>query len=400
MKQENTCQFYIIIGDKDFRPLNGRDVFINATGVMDFNLISAAIGREYRKKMVEENPVTVSNKIIFLVPNNRFYGICNEMVNKLGIMYYEIEFISEYKFKNDKSQNMDNVKKVETELKNEGNITASGSENIEVQKGIGSEKITISDNKAYVNSGLLSIDEQKFSLLQEWKKDPYMSSKLASLSAEEIDKMLIESVTKNLTTYRMESSREQNADDKAGEVAKEKAVMEDGLYNPELRIVRNNVSSPSKYSAVEVRSGNIQVVNPNVVGSTINSGGINNDFSNDRMAEGIMNEDIQVREDLGDYYLDDEGNVYSGDNTIIGKVGQNGIWVDHNTNTLVMNGRLMGYVDDYKNMGMSVEKNNKHVRVRKKEEKMNAAFVSLPVIMFVLSAMLLVGSIILLFVLK
>lgn len=400
MKQENTCQFYIIIGDKDFRPLNRRDVFINATGVMDFNLISAAIGREYRKKMVEENPVTVSNKIIFLVPNNRFYGICNEMVNKLGIMYYEIEFISEYKFKNDKSQNMNSVKKVETELNNEGNITASGSENIEVQKDIGSEKITISDNKAYVNSGLLSIDEQKFSLLQEWKKDPYMSSKLASLSAEEIDKMLIESVTKNLTTYRMESSREQNADDKAGEVAKEKAVMEDGLYNSELRIVRNNVSSSSKYSAVEVRNGDIQVVNPNVVGSTINSGGINNDFSNDRMAEGIMNEDIQVREDLGDYYLDDEGNVYSGDNTIIGKVGQNGIWVDHNTNTLVMNGRLRGYVDDYKNMRMSVEKNNKHVRVRRKDGNKDAAFVSLPVIMFVLSAMLLVGSIILLFVLK
>lgn len=398
MVQENICQFYIILGDKDFRPLNNRDVYINATGVMDFNLISAAIGREYRKKMGEETPVTVSNKIIFLVPNDEFYGICNEMVNRLGIMYYEIEFISEYKSKNDKSQNMGNVKKVETELKNDRNITASGSETIEVQKDTGIEKITINDDKAYVNSGMLSIDEQKFSLLQEWKKDPYMSSKLASLSPEEIDKMLMESVTMNLTTYRMESSREQNANDKVSGVAKDKAAKEDGLYNSELRIVRNNVSNSNKYSTVEENDGKTQIVNPNVSSSTINSGGISNDYGG-RMEENITEEDIQMRENLGEYYLDEEYNIYDGEGNVLGKVGQNGVWVDYNTNTLVMNGKLVGYVGDYKNMGRGTEKKNKNVRVKKKEENKSAAFVSLPVIMFVLSAMLLIGAMILLFVL-
>lgn len=399
MGQENICQFYIIVGDKDFRPLNNRNVYINATGVMDFNLISAAISREYRKKMGEETPVTVSNKIIFLVPNDEFYGICSEMANRLGIMYYETEFISEYKSKNDKSQNMDNVKKVETELKNDRNITASGSETIEVQKGVDIEKITISGNKAYVNSGLLSIDEQKFSLLQEWKKDPYMSSKLASLSPEEIDKMLMESVTKNLTSYRMESSREQNAYDEASEVAKDKAASEDGLYNSELRIVRNNASNSNKYSSVKESDGETQVVNPNVSSSTINSSGISNDYVGGVEAN-VMNEDIQSRENLGEYYLDEEYNIYDSDGNVLGKVGQNGVWIDYNTNTLVVNGKLVGYVGDYKNMGKSNEKDKRNVRTKKKEENKSAAFVSFPIIMFVLSAMLLIGSMILLFVLE
>ena len=400
MGQENICQFYIIVGDKDFKPLNKKDVYINATGVNDINLIRKDISDKYKEKMSMETPAVVSNKIIFLVPNNEFYGICDEIVNRLGIMYYETEFISEYISKNDKSQNMDNVKKVETELRENRNITASGSENIEVQKDTGIQNITTSNDKAYINSGLLSIDEQKRILLQEWQNDPYMYGKLVDLSKEEIDRMLIESVTSNMTAYRMESSREQNAYDEASNVAKDKAATEDGLYNSELRIVRNNVSDKNKYSVVEERGGQVQVVNPDVSNASINSGGISNDFGG-RTEEGIIDENVQSRENLGEYYLDEEYNVYDNNGNIMGRVGQNGVWVDFNTNTLVVNGNLVGYVGDYKDMGKSSESLNKrNVRVKRKDENKRAAFVSFPVIMFVLSAMLLIGSVILLFVLK
>ena len=84
--EDNNCQFYIIIGEKDFTPLNKKDVYINATGVNDINLISMAISREYKKKMSMEKPAVVSNKIIFLVPSNEYDSICEKIVNELCIM--------------------------------------------------------------------------------------------------------------------------------------------------------------------------------------------------------------------------------------------------------------------------------------------------------------------------
>lgn len=285
MGQENICQFYIIVGDKEFRPLNTNDVYINATGVLDNNLI-----REYVwKKFDEKRGKNINSKIIFLVPSDDFKYRCEEIANALNIKY-DVKFVSEYISENEKSQNIDNIKEVE-----------------------------------------------------------------------------------------------------AGE---------GGLYNSELRIVRNNVSNENKYSTVEESVGQVQVVNPNVSNASINSSGISNNFGG-RTEEGVIDENVQTREKLGEYYLDEQYNIYNSDGNIIGRVGQNGVWVDYNTNTLVVNGKLVGYVGDYKDMGKSLESLNKNnVRVKKKEENKSAAFVSLPVIMFILSAMLLVGSIILLFVLE
>ena len=395
MVQENICQFYIILGDKDFRPLNNKDVYINATGVLDNSLIRKYVWEKFDEKRGKN----INSKIIFLVPSDDFKYRCEEIANALNIKY-DVKTVSEYISENEKSQNIDNIKKVEAELKENRNITASGSENIEIQKDTGIKKITINDNNAYVNSGMLSIDEQKYLLLQEWEKDPYISSRLVGLSSEEIDRMLMESVTNNLTSYRLESSREQNAYNEASRVAKNKAAIEGGLYNSELRIVRNNVSNENKYSTVEESVGQVQVVNPNVSNASINSSGISNNFGG-RTEGGVIDENVQTREKLGEYYLDEQYNIYNSDGNIFGRVGQNGVWVDYNTNTLVVNGKLVGYVGDYKDMGKSLESLNKNnVRVKKKEENKSAAFVSLPVIMFILSAMLLVGSIILLFVLE
>lgn len=404
MVEDNNCQFYIIIGEKDFTPLNKKDVYINATGVNDINLISMAISREYKKKMSMETPAVVSNKIIFLVPSYEYDSVCKKIVNELGIMYYEIKNISEYIVKNRNEEEFEAVRQVESDLVDNKDITASGSKNIEIQNDTGRKNVTISDNNAYVNSGLLSIDEEKKILLQEWKNDPYMSARLSSLSPEEIDRMLVESVTKNLTAYRMESSREQNANDKVGEIAKDKAKEEDGLVNTELGIVRNNVSNSNQYSTVEQSGNNIYVVNPNVTSTTINTSGVSGNLSSNysNWDANIVVNDEQEREVLGEFYFDDDYNVYDNNGEVIGKNGQDGVWMSYDSNTgvskLVVNGKVMGYIDHIKNM--NIKKTNKHVLTKKKPEYKSAAFVSLPVIIFVLSAMLLIGSVILLFVLK
>lgn len=391
MKQKNICQFYIIIGDKEFRPINDGNVYINATGVMDINLINSAILRAFSKKNKEN--IMVSNEIIFLIPSVEFMDRCQEIMTALNIRG-RIEFME--------LREQKEVNKVEDNLKKSNDITASGSKTIEISKNTGIEKVTISDRKAYVNSGSLSIDEQKFVLLQEWKKDPYMNRYLATLSSEEIDRKLMENVTKNLTSYRLESSREQLASDKVGKVAMDKATNEDGLVNAELGIVENNVSNSNQYSTVEQNGENVYVVNPNVTSATINSGGVSNNSNSNysNWDANIVVNDEQEREILNEFYLDENYNVYDNSGTVIGKIGQNGLIIDYNNNTLMMNGKMMGNIGDYKDMGKGKTVEKKNTRVLKKDENKSVGFVSLPVVMFVLSAMLLIGSVILLFVLE
>lgn len=332
----------------------------------------------------------VDIKVHFIAENESQRQIAERLYNNLG-------------FDNKNS----NINKVETELKHEQNYTASGSKTIEVERNTGIEKITINDNKAYVNSGILSIEEQKFALLQEWKKDPYMSQKMEEMSDVEIDRMLMESVTANLTTYKMESAREQLANDKVGKVAMDKAVNEDGLVNAQLGIVENNVRNSNQFSYVEQHGENLKVVNPNVVSSEINSGGIsdisdssNNDSYN--YIEPNINEvDEASREVVSEFYVDEEYNVYDNDGNCIGKVGQDGLLIDYNNNTLVKNGQSIGFIGSYEDMGKKNDnsRSKPNVRVLRKEENRSAAFISFPVIMFILSAMLLIASVVLLFVL-
>lgn len=83
MEQGQVCQFYIILGEKEFRPPNDGNVYINATGVMDNRLIWESISRAFGKKNSER--VAVASKIIFLVPDMSFFDRCNEIMNTLRI---------------------------------------------------------------------------------------------------------------------------------------------------------------------------------------------------------------------------------------------------------------------------------------------------------------------------
>jgi len=356
--------------------------------------------RAIRIFMANVNRDNVNVRFHFVVENDKQRQEAEALGYNLRVAYEVV---------NVGRRNNNMVNDLEDKLKNEQNVTASGAKTIEVQKDTGIEKITVSDNKAYVNSGNLSIDREKYLLLQEWKNDPFINSRIRDLDALELDRLLTETVTSNLTTYRMESAREQLANDKVGEVAINKAISEDGLVNAELGIVENNVSNSNQYSAVEKRGENVQVVNASVTSSSINSGGISNNVisSNDGyeyVDSSVEEREEQTREVLNEFYIDEEYNVYNSDGIVMGKIGQDGLSIDYNNNTLMKNGQSMGYVGDYKDMGKSNNRSKPNVRTLKKPpvkdtQNKSAAFVSFPVIMFILSGLLLIGSVVLLFVL-
>lgn len=379
----------VVIFDKKYENINVADgvVILSLTGLSNIQDLMQA--------------VTVFRQI-FPSASIQFHFIIDKEQDKQKAEFIGNNLRIPYEIKNANQ----NIKKMEEEMKN-NELIANGSKTIQVEKNTGLENITISDGKAYVNSGNLSIDEEKMLLFKTWQQDPIMSRKIAHLSREELDKLLTESVTRNLTEYRMESAREQTATNAIGEMAMNKATLEDGLVNSELGIVQNNVSNPNSYSAAIKNGENLQMVNPSVTTSQISVSGISNHetTSNDTTSN-LKTEEEQSRNIIDQvFYISPEGEVYDSNNNQIGKIGQ-GYSINYNDNTLLKDGQVIGSIDDYKNMSMTNSNvySKPKVRTLKKPtgpsyENKSAAFVSVPVIMFIISALLLIASSVLLFIL-
>ena len=379
-----------VIFNKDYENIKVNDgmVILSLTGLNNYQDMINAI--------LVFKRIFPDVKIKFVVGNKNERQVGQTISTKLGIGYEETIINKK-------------INKMEEELKNNTKeITASGTKNIYVENDSGIKKIAVSDDKAYVND---RIDEDKLILFNKWKNDPVMSAKMANMTREEIDRMLMESVTSNLKTYRLESSTEQIADDKVGKVAIDKASTEDGLVNAELGVVKNNVTNSNEYSAVEERKGNVQVVNSSVMTSSISSSGVSNNTTESNVDssvnydDGELNyEEEQIRnieEEI--YFLSSQGEIYDNESNLIGRLGQEGYRINYNDNTLLKDGVVMGYIGDYKDIGKSKDNVYSKPKVRTLEKpkysNKNAAFVSLPVIIFIISALLLIVSGILLFVL-
>ena len=389
-KSTDRVKQIIVIFDRKYENVQVHD------GVMVVSFNGLTNYRDLRDAIMVFLQIVQESKSVqfqFVVDNENQRQVADALGKEFGILY-EVHLVNKKK--------KDNIDNVEQKLQDNQALTASGSKMIDT----GSKKITVNDNKAYVNQGLLSIEEQKYLLLEEWKKDAVMMRKLADLSEAEIDRMLIDSVTHNLTTHHLESAREQSANDRVGEVAMNKAIQEDGLVNANLGIVQNNVSNSNQYSSVSKQGDRLQVVNPNVVSSEIHSGGVTGSVSGDGNYQEYQDSSLtekteQSRESLAEFYLDEEYYIYNNQGVVIGKIGQDGYNINYNDNTLVRNGHTVGFIGDYKDMGKSTSKSNVRKKVLEKNNDSNKspAFVRLPVIMFILSFLLLIGSLVLLFVL-
>lgn len=91
MGQDVFCQFYIVLGNREFRAPNDGNVYINATGVLDNDLIKLAIYRAYSKKNNEN--IKVGSEIIFLIPSMEFQTRCQEIVLGLDIKRSKIQIL-------------------------------------------------------------------------------------------------------------------------------------------------------------------------------------------------------------------------------------------------------------------------------------------------------------------
>lgn len=91
-KQEegNKCQFYVILGNRDFRPPRDHNVYINATGVRDFNLIKSSILKNWQK---QRKIMPVSDKIIYFIPSEEYRSQANEIIQKTGF-YGEVQVMA------------------------------------------------------------------------------------------------------------------------------------------------------------------------------------------------------------------------------------------------------------------------------------------------------------------
>ena len=81
---DKVCQFYIILGNKDYQVKNDGNVYINATGVRDINLIKDAIFKYYHKKSKEN--IKVSSRIIFLIPDSSLDAQCQMIIDQLHLI--------------------------------------------------------------------------------------------------------------------------------------------------------------------------------------------------------------------------------------------------------------------------------------------------------------------------
>lgn len=79
----NICQFYIVIGDKDFVSPDNVNVYINATDVTDLKIIQDEIFRLYKEKA--KTGVKVGSEIIFLVGGISDSDKANEIIKRLRL---------------------------------------------------------------------------------------------------------------------------------------------------------------------------------------------------------------------------------------------------------------------------------------------------------------------------
>lgn len=317
------------------------------------------------------------------------------------------------------------MEQVEQKQKEVKELTAEGNARNITKQEVGKEKnyYTV-DGKVYENNQTLKIEQEKQLLLAEWMKDPVMFEEIANLTTEELDERLTKAVTVNRKTYYMEnasSTKEINPNNKGEKMARDKAKEEDGLYNAELGIIQNGVeNATSKYSAVEESmDGQVHLVNPTVSSSTLSSNGqtesttstynasIHNDDSIDVT---LTKENENEREELKTYYLDEESLIiYNEEGKAIGRLGLGGYTIDYNTNELLENGKPIGKIGDIRDMGKSNSntKEKGYTRVYKKQTNYSqrrnpnqAAFISFPVIIFIISLLLLISSGIILLLMK
>lgn len=368
-------------------------VVLSLAGLENYTDLCNAV-KIFKEEILKNKSVSVQ----FVIGNEQERQVAEALGKKLG-MPYQIRNINQKM-----EQKLEEMKQSTQELE------ALGSKTIRTNDQGQVKKYMVEGNHVYENNGSLSLEELKKIKLAELMNDSVEMQKIVGMSKTELDQYLTRLVTAGRTAYRLESSREQVSHDKRGQIAKEEAQREDGKVNSELGIVQNNPSSSNSFSAVEKNHDEIQVVHPGIVHSEISSNGMVQSNSSTSSIDSDYNKDVQLEDEEEqqrnveqEYFIDEEYNIYMKDGQMVGRVGQNGYMPNYQDNTLLKDGQVVGVIGDYKSMNHT--KDNVYVKPAVRtltkpglEPTKKAGFISFPVILFIFSALLLVGSAVLLFV--
>lgn len=79
----NICQFYVLFGNRNFKPPQNNDVYINATDIYELKDLSARIMETYKEKA--KAGFKVGSEIIFLIPNEKYRPHTEDIIKKLKV---------------------------------------------------------------------------------------------------------------------------------------------------------------------------------------------------------------------------------------------------------------------------------------------------------------------------
>ena len=428
----NINNVIVILNNSDNIRIKNNQICISLDGinnVNDIKVILSIFSREIQKMGIDVTRV----RFIFIIDNDKQREDISVVVRDLGISaFFEVN-------NNVKRDNVQEVAKKRIENLESGKLR-DGKGKID-SITVGDKKYSVdSENKTIHadsgNNGLLSDLEKKKMLLEELMKDPKNRSMLSEMTAEELDKYLMDTINRGKKTSYMERATTVSSNDSPKEkVAMNVSHEKDGVVNRELGIGMVAPGNSDKYFAVENNGNEHRVVSPSVSTSQMNSGNVSGNnstagsveenISNNDLEEGndfnLTKLDVASKRELDVYYVDSSGIIYNKDGKDIGQVGVSGYLVDENNNLTRYN-QVLGVIDDINNMGKSnvQDINNDKVidfemakkRVYKRERpkynannstrntEKSAAFVSLPVILFIISLVLLVASGIILFMIR
>ena len=427
----NINNVIVILNNSDNVRIKNNQICISLDGINNINdikVILSIFSREIQKMGIDAKRA----RFIFIIDNDKQREDISVVVRDLGISaFFEVS---------------NNVKKGNVQEEAKKRIENLESEKLRDGKGkidsitVGDKKYSVdSENKTIHadsgNNGLLSDLEKKKMLLEELMKDPKNRQMLSEMTAEELDKYLMDTINRGKKTSYMERATTVSSNDSSKEkVAMDVSHKKDGVVNRELGIGIAAPGNPDKYFAVENNNNEYRVVSPSVSTSQMNSGNVSGNSTAGSVEENISNNDLEEGNDfnltkldvaskseLDVYYVDSSGIIYNKDGNAIGQVGVSGYLVDENNNLTRYN-QVLGCIGDINDMGKSnvQDINNDKVIDMEKAKKLvykperpkynannstrntekSAAFVSLPVILFIISLVLLVASGIILFMIR
>ena len=424
----NISEVIVYTDNSNIAAIQNNQICVSLHGIKDLN-----IQKECLKAFCDQLRVMGLDvkkiKFIFIVENKKEEPLINEVITSLGI---NGQILTANMNKKTDEKNHKIEEKIEEKF-NKENQRYGDSNIVNITKYDNNTRKDIiydeDSNTAY------NLSQENLSMSKLMKKeyerlmyDPVESEKLLKMTDEEALKYVAKIVSNNRKKYYMDSNATTNTTNmtRSEKASAKLASKNDGTSNNELGIVKNSPNNSNDVSAIEENNDKIKEINPET--STINMNSSSNSTSSSEVAGNkIDNEDEKEREEINmdiPYYVADEGKVYNGNtrkeepnlycnekNEIIDKnkrivVGYNyGNYNEMPTNT---DDRKLQETWTFHPPKKEAETRNK-AKVKKlvkpKDEdfygsEKSAAFVSLPVIIFIISLLLLIGSGIVWFITK